>query len=85
MQNSRFDELTKALATSPSRRQALKTFAATALAGMLGLSGVDKVFADDCIPSGDPCPQPPPPHKKTKGRKRGCCSGICDPLTNTCV
>src|SRR5205085_512175 len=32
MEDSRFDELTKALANPTSRRQALKTFAATALA-----------------------------------------------------
>jgi hypothetical protein len=45
MEPYRFDELTKALATSTSRRQALKTIAATTLAGLLGLSGIDTAFA----------------------------------------
>jgi acyl-CoA synthetase (AMP-forming)/AMP-acid ligase II len=40
MESSRFDELTKALATSTSRRQALKTIAATTLGSILGLSGL---------------------------------------------
>lgn len=34
MEPSKFDELTKALATSTSRRQALKAIAATALGGL---------------------------------------------------
>jgi hypothetical protein len=41
MDSTRFDELTKALATSPSRRQIFKTLVATALGGLLGLGGVD--------------------------------------------
>ncbi len=37
MDPSRFDELTKALATATSRRQTLKTIAAATLGGILGL------------------------------------------------
>lgn len=74
MDPSSFDELTKALATPTSRRQALKTFAATALAGMLSLSGLDKVFAGNCTPNG---------HKCQKNKE--CCSRLCDPTTSTCV
>ena len=36
----RFDDLTRALATATSRRQALKTITATALGGLLGLGGI---------------------------------------------
>lgn len=41
----KFDELTKVLATSTSRRQALKTIAATTLGGILGLGGLGTAFA----------------------------------------
>jgi len=44
MEPSRFDELTKALATSTSRRQALKAIAATTLGGILGLGGIGTAF-----------------------------------------
>ena len=44
MKPSRFDDLTKALATATSRRQALKAIAATTLGGILGLSGIETVF-----------------------------------------
>ena len=73
MHPSRFDEFTKALATPTSRRQALKTFTATALAGMLSLSGLDKVFAH-CTPNGHHCKS-----------NIACCSSLCDPTTSTCV
>lgn len=42
---SRFDELTKVLATATSRRQALKTIAATTLGSLLGLGGLGTAFA----------------------------------------
>ena len=45
MEPTKFDDLTKALATSTSRRQALKTIAATTLGGLLGLSGLGTAFA----------------------------------------
>jgi hypothetical protein len=45
MEPSKFDELTKALATSTSRRQALKTIAATTIGGILGLGGIGSAFA----------------------------------------
>src|SRR5690348_2995232 len=76
MEPSRFDDLTKALATATSRRQALKTFAATTIGGILGLAGIENVFAKGkpCTPNGKRC------NAKTK-----CCSGFCDPTTRTCA
>ena len=44
MEPTKFDDLTKALATSTSRRQALKTIAATTLGSILGLSGIGTAF-----------------------------------------
>src|SRR5690348_5775967 len=74
MESSRFDDLTKALATSTSRRQALKTIAATTLGGILGLVGIETVFASPtCKPNGHGC-----------GTNKQCCSGFCDKTTNTC-
>src|SRR6266571_6377594 len=45
MDSSRFDELTKALATATSRRQVLKAIAATTLGGIFGLGGADLALA----------------------------------------
>src|SRR5579862_7671411 len=74
MEPSRFDDLTKALATATSRRQALKTIAATTLAGLLGLGGIGSVFAKPtCKPNGHGC-----------GTNKQCCSGYCDKTTSTC-
>ena len=75
MEPSRFDELTKALATATSRRQALKTIAATTLGGILGLAGVGSAFAmPTCKPNGHGC-----------GTNKQCCSGFCDHTRNICV
>src|SRR5436309_2755964 len=65
MEPSRFDNLTKALATSTSRRQALKAVGAT-LGGALGLSRIGIAFADQCKPLGAKC-----------FKRQQCCSGIC--------
>jgi hypothetical protein len=60
MDVTRFDDLTKGLATSPSRRAALKTIAATTIGGILGLAGMGTAFAGEkcgdrtCLP-GDIC------------------------------
>ena len=43
MEPNTFDELTKALATATSRRQALKTIAAATIGGVLGLGGIGTV------------------------------------------
>src|SRR5260221_7452254 len=45
MDPTKFDELTKSLATPTSRRQAVKTLAASAFGSMLAFSGLDRVFA----------------------------------------
>src|SRR6266436_7598071 len=65
MEPTKFDELTKALATSTSRRQALKTIAATTLGGILGLGGIGTVFAR-CKGVYSKC-----------NHDNQCCSGVC--------
>ena len=44
MQPSNFDELTKALASSTSRRQALRTILGASIGGLLGLGGISTAF-----------------------------------------
>jgi hypothetical protein len=68
--NNRFDELTKSLAQSVTRRGALKKFGVS-LAGMaLACFGlVRKAYAWNCRGSGAPCKS----HFE-------CCSGVCDGL-----
>ena len=75
MNSSKFDELTKALATATSRRQALKTFGATFIGGILALGGVSTAFAK-CKPNGHPCGN----DKQCCGG--GCCNGTCTDLKN---
>src|ERR687886_2660259 len=66
MDPTRFDAFTKLLATPTSRRQALTALAATTMSGMLGLSGMGKVFA------AAPC-------SRGQCRNRDCCAGLfCD-------
>jgi hypothetical protein len=73
MEPTRFDDFTKVLATPTSRRQALKAIAATTMGGMLGLSGMGKVFA------AAPC-------SRGQCRNRDCCTGLfCDQTAHTCV
>jgi len=66
--NNQFDEFTKSLAQSVTRRAALKKFGA-GLAGMalacLGLA--TKAHAAGCAPDGQPCET-----------NRDCCSGWCN-------
>jgi hypothetical protein len=64
MEPSRFDDLTKALATATSRRQALKAIGA-ALGGALGLSRIGTAFAK-CQNAGHAC-----------GSNKQCCSKLC--------
>ena len=73
MEPTRFDDFTKVLASTTSRRQALKAIAATTMGGMLGLSGIGKVFA------AAPC-------SRDQCRNRDCCPGLfCDQTAHTCV
>jgi hypothetical protein len=65
MDATRFDDLTKGLATSPSRRAALKTIAATTIGGILGLAGIGTAFAA-CQARGHKC-----------GNNEQCCSNVC--------
>src|SRR5436305_4494913 len=75
MEPSRFDELTKGLAAATSRRQALKTIAATTVGSILGLTGLRTAFAKpQCKPNGHGC-----------GTNKQCCSGYCDPTTSLCA
>ena len=67
--NEKFDELTKALAQSATRRQALKKFG-VGLTGMalacFGLASTANAGKKPCLPSGSIC--------TGKGQ---CCSGVC--------
>ncbi len=76
MEPSRFDDLTKALATSTSRRHALKTIAATALGSILGLGGIGTAFAN-CKPNGIGC------NTNSQCCSGGCCHGTCTDLGTT--
>lgn len=75
MKSNLFDDLTKALATAGSRRQAFKVIG-VALAGALGL-GVSRVelasaaVPDGCHPDGHHC-----------AKDKDCCSGHCNKPKN---
>src|SRR5712692_9665272 len=75
MDPSQFDELTKSLATKTSRRQALKTLAATALGGMLAFTGIRDAFArKKCLPGSTNC------HGtcvNTSTDPNNCCNSLC--------
>ncbi len=77
MEPSAFDSLTKVLATSTSRRQALKTLAAMALGGVLGLGGIGNTFARPCKPNGIGC------NIGSQCCSGGCCHGTCTDLGTT--
>lgn len=67
MDGSRFDGITRALATGRTRRHALQGLAASAIVGLLGLAGIEDAAA--CRKTGKSC---------TDDKKNGdCCSGIC--------
>jgi hypothetical protein len=61
MNPDRFDDLTKALASSHSRRGALKTITAATIGSILGLAGIGTAFAsgvkcgDQICIAGDIC------------------------------
>ena len=72
---NKFDELTKGIAQSVTRRGALKKFgvglAAMALA-CIGLANKAEAARGGCKPSGKAC-----------RRNSDCCSGYCPKITNT--
>jgi hypothetical protein len=72
MDSNRFDDLTRTLATTTSRRGFLKTLAGGAAGALLAAFGVGEAAAKDCKKAGQLC-------KNTKE----CCSGIC--YNGTCV
>ena len=75
MDAQRFDDLTRALATTTSRRTVLKTLAGSAAGGLLALLGVREAAADDtCKPTGKKC------------RKAAqCCASTVAHATATCT
>jgi hypothetical protein len=80
-----FDEWTKTLARSTSRRDALKTLAGGTVGGLLALLGVGEAAAADCKRNGKAC------KKNSHCCSGNCASGTCAPLcpsppacTNTC-
>jgi len=88
MASSKFDELTKVLATSTSRRQTIKVLFASILGGTLGFGGIGAAQAEgncDQSPSTDLCGNPTDNfgiwHDKIKGcvHSPGTCTGEVDP------
>jgi hypothetical protein len=74
MSDDRFDELSKALATTTSRRQALKILAATAAGGAFSLFGAREARAiGRCRRVGQPCRQ-----------DYECCDFFCNPARGRC-
>src|SRR5689334_9865200 len=73
---NRFDDLTRTLATSTSRRQALKLLGGSLMGSFLGFSGLDTVFAK---------PKPCTANGKHCTSKTTCCSGFCDSTTKKCT
>ena len=71
--NNRFDELTKSMAQSVTRRAALKKFG-LGLAGMaltcFGLATRSQAQST-CLPEGYPCKS-----------NKDCCSGLCKPFNS---
>jgi hypothetical protein len=68
MASSKFDELTRTLASSTSRRQTIKAIFASALGGALAFGGLGTALATGCIPSGKPIPCK---------YNSDCCSHVC--------
>ncbi len=66
MTSDRFDELTRIIAGSASRRQTFKLLVTGAVAGIIGLSASNSVQATACLKSAAPCQ-----HDKD------CCSKAC--------
>jgi hypothetical protein len=74
MDSTRFDEFTKALAKRTSRRQTLKTLAATTVGGIFGLSWVGHADARLCRDLGQNC-----------SSNAECCSSYCPNTTYQCA
>jgi hypothetical protein len=73
----KFDEMTKAMSMTTSRRQALKLLVTTSAGGMLalvGAGGAKGILPGRCRNNGTVCRQ----HLE-------CCSEFCDPLTLQCA
>ena len=93
--NNKFDELSKSLAQSVSRRQAFKKFG-VGLAGMalacFGLANKAEAGRGNCLPAGWGCgaqggfPRSPVlDREKAPGVCGRCCNGyICDAFTGFC-
>lgn len=75
MAANKFDELTRALASSTSRRQAITALFVGALGGMLGLGGSGMALARaNCGANGAICTQ-----------NSNCCTYTCDQTTRRCT
>jgi hypothetical protein len=70
MDSTRFDNLTRALATAPTRRKAIGAIIAT-IGGALGLGGLSTSFAKKCKDAGDRCDE------KSDCCSHHCCDGVC--------
>jgi hypothetical protein len=72
MASNKFDELTRALASSTSRRQTIKAILASALGGALAFGSLGTALAK-CGAKGDPC--------KADG---DCCTYTCNKTIQRC-
>lgn len=73
MASSHFDNLTRSLAASTSRRQTLKAIFVGALGGALGLSGLSTALARaDCSSKGSIC------HSNSECCSQDCYKGKCN-------
>lgn len=73
MDDERFEELSKTLATTVSRRQAVRIIGATAAGGFASLVGARGAFARQCRDVGSNCRS-----------NAECCSRFCDTATFKC-
>jgi hypothetical protein len=72
MDHDRFDDLTRALASGMSRRQALKLLGGSLAGGLMAFLSIGEAHADrpGCKRNGKACKEP-----------SQCCSGRCDMAT----
>ncbi len=78
MERSRFDVITRDLAVSTSRRQAVKLFGGAVVGGVLALGGARSAAAAACKGGGKKC-------KAHKDCCNVCCDGVCCEEGSVCL
>ena len=86
MNPSNFDDLTKALASSTSRRQALRTILAASVGGLLGIGGISTAFGRHHRRSAKPTkPSGPPPGNSNCAKFCAAVYGPNTPAASACT